>query len=152
MKNLATAVQVSIDTAVQHCEVKLVVGVGSWDITNVHHVPRSSWWTARRWYSSCGKLVLTWDADGCNGQTCLAWLREHSQGEVGLHVVFVGMSSSLLCALGSASGSGGFVGFEVLMLLKNQLGDGGEAQWGGRRRAGGSSAVADSKNMLVLHT
>jgi hypothetical protein len=39
------------------------------------------------------------------------------------------MSSALSCALGTASG--GCVGFEVLILLKNQLGDRGEAQWGG---------------------
>jgi len=57
------------------------------------------------------------------------------------------MSSSSSCALDSASG--GFMGFAVLMVLKNQLGDSGEAQWGGWQRAGGSSAVTDSKNMLV---
>jgi len=31
----------------------------------------------------CRTLVLTWGADGCNGQTCLAWLSEHLQGGLG---------------------------------------------------------------------
>ena len=76
LRNLATAVQVSIDTAVQRCEVSSLV-VAGWHDPSGHRVPRS-------WALIVGVLV---------GRTCLAWPREHSQGEWG----WKGCASSLVC-------------------------------------------------------
>ena len=67
LRNLATAVQVSIDTAVQHCEVSSSV-VAGWHDPSGHLVPRS-------WALIIGVLV---------GRTRLAWLREYSRGGGGV--------------------------------------------------------------------
>ena len=76
--------QVSIDTAVQHCEVKFSGGryVGGCVSSVMCFV-----------FGSCGHQ---WRCEvlmvGCDGWTHLTWLGEHSQGGAGmegLHIVFV---------------------------------------------------------------
>ena len=63
LKNLATAVQVSIDTALQHCEVSNVVE-GWYIITNVDHSWAAHCLYVGGWHShlcSCFLFVFVWD-------------------------------------------------------------------------------------------
>jgi len=143
LRNLATAVQVSIDTAMHIARLTIRWGVG------IHpycppcpsFVGRSSmacwrvaftFWTrvsvrirvlAGHW-RRCGMLM----DHGCDGRTPLAWLSEHSQGGVwgkgparcvrGLAAFCIG-SLFVSCVLGSASAV--FVSFAVVVVLTNQI-------------------------------
>ena len=98
LRNLATAVQVSIDTAVHIARLTNRWGVGISFLVPimslVHgslvdgmlevleggvHILYSCSCSRSR---SCRTLALMRGADGCDGRTPLVWLSEHSQGGV----------------------------------------------------------------------